>query len=79
MGFMDLEKACDRVNREALWQVLRMYDVNGKLFKDIKSVYVRVRAKGCESDCFRIDSGVRHVCIIPPWLFIDGRSGEGVN
>ena len=27
MGFIDLEKAYNRVNREALWQVLRMYDV----------------------------------------------------
>ena len=27
LGFMDLEKAYCRANREALWQVLRMYDV----------------------------------------------------
>ena len=27
VGFMDLEKVYDRVNREALWQVLRVYDV----------------------------------------------------
>ena len=26
-GFIDLEKPYDRVSREALWQVLRMYDV----------------------------------------------------
>ena len=40
MGFMDLEKACDRVNRESLWQVLRMYDVGGNLLNSIMSVYV---------------------------------------
>ena len=27
MGVIDLEKTYDRVNREALWLVLRMYDV----------------------------------------------------
>ena len=31
MGFMDLEKGYDRVNMEALWQVLRIYDTGGKL------------------------------------------------
>ena len=40
VGIMDLEKAYDRVNREALWQVLRMYDVGGKLLNGIKSMYV---------------------------------------
>ena len=37
VDFMDLEKAYDRVNREALWQVLRMYDVGGKLFLSFSS------------------------------------------
>ena len=58
MGFMDLEKAYDRVNREALWQVLRMYDVWGKLLNGIKSMYVNslacVRVKGGEIKTFRI-------------------------
>ena len=31
MGFMDLEKAYGRVNIEALWQVLGMFDVGDKL------------------------------------------------
>ena len=39
----------------------------------IKSVHVNslacVRVKGCESESFRIDSGVRQVCIMSPWLF----------
>ena len=38
VGFIDLEKAYNRVNREALWQVLRMYDVEGKLLSGIKSM-----------------------------------------
>ena len=37
VSFMDLEKSCERVNREVLWQVLRMYDVDGKLLNGIKS------------------------------------------
>ena len=65
VGFMDLEKAYDRVNREALWQVLRMYDVGGKLLNGIKSMYVNslacVRVKGGESECFRINSDMRGV------------------
>ena len=34
--FINLEKAYDSVNKEALWQVLRMYDVGGKLLSEIK-------------------------------------------
>ena len=34
-GFMDFENAYDRFNREALQQVLRIYDVGGKLLNGI--------------------------------------------
>ena len=38
LAFVDLEKVYDRVNRETLWQVLRMYDVGGKLLIGIQSM-----------------------------------------
>ena len=68
VDFMDLEKTYYRVNREALWHVLRMYDVGGKLLNGIKSVHANslacVKVKGGESECFKIDSVVRQVCIM---------------
>ena len=69
---MDLEKAYDRVNKEALWQVLKMYVVDGKLLYGIKSMYVDslacARVKRGESEWFRINSGVRHGCIMSIFL-----------
>ena len=54
MGFIDLEKAYDRVYREALCQVLRMYDVGLKHLIGIKSMYddssACVRVKRGESE-----------------------------
>ena len=62
VSFTDLEKVYNRVHRETLWEVLRMYDVGGKHLSGIKSMYVDssacVRIKGGESEQFRIDSGV---------------------
>ena len=73
IGFIDLEKAYERVNREVLWLVLRMYDVGGKLLSGIKSMYVDsspyVRGNGGESEWFRIYGGVRQGRILSPWLF----------
>ena len=68
VGFINLEKACDRVNREGLWQVLRICDVGGKLLNGIKIMYVDssdcVRINGGVSDQCRIDREVRQGCIM---------------
>ena len=54
VSFIDLEKTYDRVNREVLWQVLKGYDVEGKLLSGIKSMYVNtsvcIIVKGDESE-----------------------------
>ena len=38
VGFINLEKAYDSVNREALWQMMRMYDVRVKQLGGIKTM-----------------------------------------
>ena len=52
VGFRDLEKTYDRVTREALGQVLRMYNVAGKLLNGIKGMYVH------SLGCVRVKEGV---------------------
>ena len=48
---MEFWKAYDRINMEAVWQVLRMHDVGGKLLNRIKSMYVDSQA------CVRVKWG----------------------
>ena len=68
VGFIDLEKVYNWVNREASWQVLRMYDMEGKLLSSIKILHVDssncVKVNVGESERFRIDSWVRQGCIM---------------
>ena len=33
--FMDIQKAYDRMDKDALWQVLRLYEGGGKLLKAV--------------------------------------------
>ncbi len=63
-AFMDLEKTYDRVNREALWSVLQIYDVGGQLLKGIQAFYREanacVRVGGEFSDSFALEVGVNN-------------------
>ena len=72
-AFMDLEKAYDRVDRNALWSVLNIYGVGGKLLRAVKSLYKWSRAcvrVGNEcSEWFLVKMGLRQGCVMSPWLF----------
>ena len=47
--YMDLEKAYDGDDREAMWRVLSMYGINGQLLKAVQSLYEKGEA--CISVC----------------------------
>ncbi len=70
---MDLEKAYDRVDREALWSVLKIYGVGGQLLKGIQAFYREtntcVMVGGKYSESFAVEVGVRQGCVMSLWLF----------
>ena len=43
-AFLDLEKAYDRVDRDAMWDVLRLYGIGGRLLRAVQSLYVGSKA-----------------------------------
>ena len=43
-AIMDLEKAYDRVDRDARWQLMRLYGVSGKHLQAVQSFYVDSKA-----------------------------------
>ena len=78
-AFLDLEKAYDRVDRDAMWNVLRLYGLGGRLLQGVKSLYVGskacVRVRNEVSEWFPVRVGLRQGCVMSPWLFnlyIDG-------
>ena len=62
VGFMDLEKAYDRVNREQLWRVLQEYGVRGNMLRAVKSFYKQskacVRVGRKEGEMFEVTVGL---------------------
>ena len=57
----------DRIDRKAMWKVLRIYGIGGRLLLAVESLYA------CSKACVRV--GLRQGCVMSPWLFnlyIDG-------
>ena len=73
VAYMDLEKAYDRIDRDAMWRVLDMYGIRGRLLKAVKSLYERseacVRVCREEGEWFEVGVGLRQGCVMSPWLF----------
>ncbi len=72
-AFMSLEMTYDRVDRKGQWDTLRVYGVGGQLFEEIKSFYENASASAWVNvnlnESFSIKVGVRHRCVMSPWLF----------
>ena len=77
-AFLDLEKAYD-IDRDAMWNVLRLNGIGGRLLRGVKNLYVGskacVRVGNEVSELFPVRVGLRQGCVMSPWLFnlyIDG-------
>ena len=72
--FIDLRKAYDSINHEALWSILQSsYHLPAKLISIIRAVHdgsrAAVRAYGRVSESFGATCGVRQGCVLAPTLF----------
>ena len=43
--YVDLEKAYDNVNTELMWSVLGKYEIQGKLARAVRTMYVNCEAR----------------------------------
>ena len=85
-AYVDLCKAFDSVNRDALWRILGLGGVPPKLIDLISELHSgtesAVRCGGTISDLFPVVTGVRQGCTLAPTLFstlygLDSREDVG--
>ena len=73
MVFVDLTKAFDTVNRDALWQVLRRLGIPENMLSVIISFHEGMKASvvsdGMMSDPFDVTNGTKQGCVMAPVLF----------
>ena len=70
-NFIDVKAAFDTVWREALWRMLEVVGVGGKVLNIIRhgDTECAVVVDGCTSEWFRVGIGVRQGCLLSPALF----------
>ena len=74
MAFIDLSKAFDMVNREALWRILLKVGCPEKYVSVLRLLHDEMSASvlgggGSESEPFTVGAGVKQGCVIAPTLF----------
>ena len=73
VGFLDLSKAFDTVDRELLWAVLSRAGCPDKFIRLVRLLHDGMRAKvrvaSLESDPFAVAGGVKQGCVLAPVLF----------
>ena len=71
--FIDMKKAFDWVDRDLLFYKLLMYNIDGKIYNSIKSLYSHplssIKLNNYRTDWFTTESGVRQGDSLSPTLF----------
>jgi hypothetical protein len=71
--FVDLKKAFDSVNRDAMWLVFKKYGIPNHFINLLKSLHVGMQVvvefDGKHSPPFTVNSGVKQGCVIAPTGF----------
>lgn len=72
-AFMDFKKAFDRVLYEALWAIMRLYNINTNLTRITEQLYNKATSavyfNGSIGDWFRMTVEVRQGYLLSPTLF----------
>ena len=72
-AYVDLHKAFDSVNRDALWRILSLRGVPPKLINLMSELYSgtesAVRCNDAISNLFPVVTGIRQGCVLAPTLF----------
>lgn len=73
VGFIDIQKAYDRVWRKGLWYKLHKYGITGKFWRVLRNIYESVEScvvvNGTQSRWFSVETGLRQGCLLSPILF----------
>ena len=73
-GFLDLEKAYDKINRQMITPILRLYGVPEEIITMVRAMYrtpiTRVRTCFGKTDAFDVNVGLHQSSALRPLIFI---------